>query len=203
MRIRLCMLLSLLLLICLLPAAAEDGEQVFDLSALEEDENYYSYGDDNGIDTVWRSQSMPWSGFCGEGSADLFLDYVELANEGAVALRLSVSVVLDDMLAADEMTLTVDGKQWRFAVHTVCNEYDQVFMEDYGVCLAGESLGLLDALSGNGLHTVSFTLTGERTVTGTVNVPGEEACALRNKWVFLGGPRQDLSRVEARWPLLR
>ncbi|MBR4710806.1 MAG: hypothetical protein IKP10_02160 [Clostridia bacterium] len=202
MKAWLCALLSVLFLLCLLSAAAEDGEPVFNLSALEADESLYCYPDDNGIDTVYRDQSMPWSGACDEGWADVFLDFVELANEDVVALRLSVSVTLDDMLTADRLTFELDGRQWRFAVITRVNEYDQVFMEDYGVCLAGDSLTLLDALAKGGGHTLGFVLEGERTLTGSVTVQGDKVRELRDRWISLGGGRQDMTKVAARWPLL-
>ena len=196
-------ILLALMMIPFAPAAAEDGEPLFDLESLESDPAIAWFEDANGVDIIYRSTDQPWVGACDDGSEALvFLDYAELANEDAVVLRLSVTLILEDMLTADTLTLSVDGKAWRFAVSAANNEYDQVFMEDYSVCLAGESLALLEALGQQGTKTLHFELSGDRTISGSAEIPGSRIREIYAHWVTLGGTRQDLTKVEKHWPLL-
>lgn len=195
-------LLVLTAVLFLVPALAEDGAIPFDLEALENDASLAVFEDANGVDIVYRDVSQPWIGQCDDGAEALvFLDYVELANEDAIALRLSVTLVLEDMLTADTLTLSVGGQQWRFAVRAAGSEYDQVFMEDYCVCLAGESLSILQALGQKSSQTLRFELSGNGTVSGSVEIPGQRIREIYAHWVSLGGTSQDLTKVEKRWPL--
>lgn len=104
------------------------------------------------------------------------------------------------MLFADEMQITVGKKTWRFIPSCQVNEYDMTYFEDYYVCLGQEGLAVMKALTqGKGSCTVK--LVGDQTLTGKVTVPAREVKALYELYRNAGGLTQDLSAVDARWPV--
>ncbi len=185
---------------CLLAfaACAEDWEG-FDLAALENDETITSFLDDNGIDTVYRSENQPFFGETDDGEVYGFLDYVELANGDLVVIRFTLAMNMEDELYADTMTLRFGDRAWTWSVTTRGSEYDSNYQEDYSVYLVGDGWELLEALAKAHGEKVSFTLLGYRTVIGTVTVDAAEAGRIRSNYVSLGGLQQDLTRLEERW----
>ncbi len=185
--------LALLAALCLLalPALAE-----VDTAVLDADTGLAAYPDDNGVDLIWRPLDQPFQGTAEEGTAVAFLDFAELANEGVVALRFVLTLQLDEALYADTLALRAGKKSWTFAVRPVTTEYDAVYQEDYTVPLGPAGLEMVQALAKNTGGTVSFTLEGGRTVSGTLAIPADRAAAVWKLYKAIGGPKQDLSVLE-------
>ena len=193
MKHTLCVLLMLALCACPM-ALAENGEGLFDVAALEEDETLFSFLDDNHIDTVYRPDGQPFYGDVSEGSVLAYLDYVELPNADVVALRLTIGIETFEELYGSELTLKAGDTELTFAVDPYINEYDMICQEDYTVYLTGDAAGLMDALlKGDG--TLAFTIRGDREITGTIAMDPEAIRAIWEKYVALGGPEQDFSKL--------
>ena len=193
MKHTLCVLLILAL--CTFPMAlAENGEGLFDVAALEEDETLFSFLDDNHIDTVYRPDGQPFYGDVSEGSVLAYIDYVELPNADVVALRLTIGFETYEALYGYELTLRAGDTELTFAADPYINDYDMIWQEDYTIYLTGDAAGLMEALaSGDG--NLAFTIRGEREITGTIAMDPEAIRAIWEKYVALGGPEQDFSKL--------
>ncbi len=188
-----CALLSLALLM-VSGSLAENGEGLFDITALDEDESLDCYIDDNRVDTVYRPVDQPFEGTASEGSVVAYLDYVELANPGVVVLRLTIGLEVYEELYGTELVLKAGDTEITLAADPIIAEYDMICQEDYTVYLLGETAALMDALM-NGDGELSFTIRGEREITGSLPIPAETVRAIWEKYVSLGGPEQDFSRL--------
>ena len=192
-----CILLTLALLLCMGAAFAE-----VDTRALEELPDMAVFPADNGVDLVVRPLNQPFFGTCDDGDISVcaYIDYLEHADSGLVFLRLTVATTADHEIWADELTIVVDREQYTFPVHSRVDEYDQIFMEDYTVCLTDLSLPLLKAMARSRKDTHAFTLTGSSTLTGTLTIPGDAAAALYDAYVDLKGNKQNLEMYREIWP---
>ncbi len=192
-RLLCCALILALLGLC--PALAEEG--VFDLGALYDDETLYVYLDDNRIDTVYRPMDQPYPGELSEGGLVTFLDYVDLAEAGAVVLRFALAVQTESLLNAGSVTLSCGGAVVQRELNPTCTEYDGVYMEDYYIPLSGEDFALIRALlAGDGV--LSVTLQSDRTITGTVRIPTDSLRTVWETYQACGGLTQDFSGLEGR-----
>ncbi len=194
MMIRRLIPLFLILVLCLTSAFAEDGSGLFDLDALDADESLDCFMAGNRIDMIYRPEGQPYFGTMSEGRVVAFVDYVSLANEGVVVLRLILATQLDDMLCAGTVTLTSGDVTVTASADPTTTEYDAIVQEEYCFWLTADLQPLAESMTENG--TLTFTLNGERTVTGTVEIPAEDFAPLWESWVRLGGPEQPLERLD-------
>lgn len=197
-------LLTLLLLL-FLPLTA-GGETVFDTERLLAVENLNIYVDDNGTDTVYRFPDAPLPAVCDGAEVEVFalLDFIELAQEGVTAPRLTLSCTSMSPLNAQALRLDFAGKRWRFPVLPATYEYDAVYYEDYGVCLGSQALPLLRAMARAGDAEIPFALEaeGEPCLTGVLTLTKEHPLASRYQ-LFLDcrGDKQPLDTLSRRWPV--
>ena len=191
-------LICLLLVCLLLPAASLAAVDNTVLTSVEGAQVWKL----NDLDVVVRTVTMPFT--CETDSEDwgltLFIDYVELAEQGVTAMRITASTEGWAMLFADELQLTVGKRTYSFIPSCKVSEYDMTYMEDYYVCLGDEGLALVKALS-QGKGTCTVRLIGDQQLTAKATVPAKEVKALYDLYKKAGGLTQDLSGVEARWPV--
>lgn len=194
--------LSLILLLCISPALAE-----FDLAGLKADPDWYTFTPYGTVDTVYRAVNQPYhgqvdEGFDGELSA--FVDYVTLVDAEATVLQLMICTVSWDMpFNAPEIRLTVGKTSYTLAVTHEESEYDGIYMEDYAACLVGEGLNLLKSIAQQKKDDpirVELLSEGNVVFSGQVIIPGEEAAAIYDRWIDLGGKQQSLKPLEELWP---
>ncbi len=198
--------LMALLLALFLSTGAAFSEATFDVSALKQDENLYSFTHPGTLDTVYRMVNQPYFGQVDEssdGSLVAYVDYVTLVDHDATLLRLMVSIEAFAPVGADEMRLTAGGKTYTFAVTYDQSEYDGLYMEDYAVCLTDASLPLLKAIAQQKKDDpipVELLYLGETVFSGLVVIPGEEAAELYDRFIDLGGKQQPLKKLDELWP---
>lgn len=197
------LLAFLMILLLLTPAALAE----FDLAALRADTELYALEIPGSVDVVYRPVNQPYLGQVDEGfDGELvaYVDYLALVDEDATVLRLMIaSVVYDAALNADQLRLTVQGKTYTFDVTHEESEYDGVYMEDYTTCLVGDGLAMLKTIAqqkkDDPIHVELLSL-GETMFSGLVIIPGEEAARLYDRWIDLGGKKQNLKLLEEVWP---
>lgn len=192
----------LALLLCIPSALAE-----FDTASLKTDPDLYVMEIPGTVNTAYRPVNQPYIGQVDEafdGELVAYVDYLTLVDENATLLRLTVSTVVFGMpLNAQEVRLTVGGKRYTIAVTHVEAEYDGLYMEDYSACLTDASLPLLKAIAQQKQDDpipVELLSLGEVVFSGLVVIPGEEAAALYDRFVDLGGKKQELKRLDEQWP---
>ena len=120
-----------------------------------------------------------------------------------MVLRLVVSIEAYDPICADQMRLTVGKKTYTFDVTYEQDEYDGLYMEDYAVCLTDASLPLMKTIAQQKKDepiAVEFLSLGETVFAGEVIIPGQEAAQLYDRFIDLGGKKQELKRLDATWP---
>ena len=194
--------MAALLLALLLPAAAlaeADG------MALRQTESCMVYTAANGVDTVIRPLDQPFMGetTLEDGELIAYLDYIDLPNEGAIFLRLTLSLMTPDMLSADTLRLTVGKTDYVFPVTAEVSEYDTIYYEDYALCLTEASLPLLDAIIRLKGAPVVVALEQEEAVlaAGEVVFPAEQVKAVLARYEEIGGLTQELGRFDTVWPV--
>ncbi|MBR5345973.1 MAG: hypothetical protein IK127_09145 [Clostridia bacterium] len=191
---RLLFVLMALVLLTFSCAFAENGEGLFQIEALDEDESIFSYIDDNHIDTVYRPDGQPFVGEANEGDVMAYLDYVELPNAGVVALRLSIGIVTNEELYGTELDLACGDTELTFAADPMITEYDMIWSEDYSVYLAGEAAALMEALIQNE-GQLDFVIRGDREISGSIRIAPDFLRAIWETYVELGGLEQDFSKL--------
>lgn len=201
MRKWLCMLLC-----CLLLPAAAFAESEFDDEALRNMENYTVFGEPLTPNTVFRPVNQPYQGQVDEpyeGWLVAYMDFVSMPDYGATLPRLLVSIETFEPIGADAMRLTVGGKTYTFAVTGERSEYDDVYMEDYAVCLSAASLPMMKVIAQQKKDQpiqVDFLVQEEVVFVGQVVLPGQEVADMYDAFIDLGGKRQDLKRFDEIWP---
>lgn len=199
------LLAMLLLLMTLLPLTAF-GETSFDMERLLAVEDLNVFVDDNGTDTVYRFPDPTLSAVCDDPDTEVFalLDLIDLAQEGLIAPRLTLSCTSFAPLNAQELCLDFAGKRWRFPVLPATYEYDAVYYEDYGICFSKDALPLLKAMARAGSAEIPFSLEteGEPCLTGVLTLPDDHPLAERYQ-LFLDcrGAKQPLDTLSRRWPV--
>lgn len=195
-----------LLLCCLLLPAAALAESEFDDEALRRMEDFTVYGEPGSPNTVFRPVNQPYQGQVDEpyeGWLVAYVDFVSLPDYGATLPRVMVSIETFEPVGADAMRLTVSGKKYTFAVTGSRSEYDDVYMEDYAVCLSAVSLPMMKAIAQQKKDQpiqVEFLVQEEVVFVGQVVLPGQEVAELYDTFIDLGGKRQDLKRFDEIWP---
>ncbi|MBE5768539.1 MAG: hypothetical protein E7333_03000 [Clostridiales bacterium] len=201
MRFLLKKFLLLLMMLCLFTGVS--CAEGFDLETLKADADWMMIPHDNGLDFVYRPVNQPFIGAVdGEGELIVYLDYVEDAQNGMVALRMLVSTALPEELCADTLALDVDGTVYTFDVMAVVSEYDRTYFEDYAVYFSPKSLPMLQQIARRKEDTpLAVTLTGAYVLTGQVILPGQEVADVFDLYVDLGGRQQGLSVYEDLYPV--
>ncbi len=197
------LLVFLLTLMLFVPAASAE----FDLSPLKSDPNMMSFPQQGTVNTVYRPMNQPFIGQPDEpfdGELVAYVDYITLVDEDMTLLRLTVSTVAyESPVNAEQLRLTVGGKHYTFPVSREVSEYDGLYMEDHSVCLTDTSLPLLKAIAQQKKDApipVTLLCEGETVFSGLVVIPGDEAAKLYDQFVNLGGKKQELKKLDQRWP---
>ena len=172
-------LLALLLLLCLPFAAAAEKDR----AALTEGLDCAIFLDANQIDTVIRPMQEPFFGTVdGEGEMIAFLDYVEIPDLNGTFMRLTLSLVTNEPVNAEELTLAFGKNSYVFDVWPFTSEYDTVYYEDYAVTFDDKTIAMLKALSKNKAE-ITYTLTGDSVRTGTLDIDADVVKELYNRFV--------------------
>ncbi len=193
------------LLLCLMMTTAL-AESAFDVEALRGTENMNIFTPYGSVDTVVRPLNQPYIGQVDapwDGGLIAYVDYITLVDADATLLRLVVSIEAFEPVTADQMRLTVGKKTYTFDVTYEQSEYDGLYMEDYAVCLTDASLPLMKAIAQQKTDApipVEFLSLGETVFAGMVIIPGQEAAQLYDRYIDLGGKKQELKRLDATWP---
>ena len=179
----------------------------FDLAPLKSDPDLSVFTQPGTVNTVYRPLNQPFIGQVDEafeGEMVVYADYISLVDEGVTLLRLMVSTVAYDLpLNADQLRMTVGGKRYTITVHHEESEYDGLYMEDYSACLTDASLPLLKAIAqqkNDAPIPVELLSLGDVVFSGLVVIPGEEAAGLYDRFIDLGGKKQELRKLDALWP---
>ena len=196
-------LACLLAMFLAVPAALAE----FDIAALKADPDLMIFTHPGTVNTVYRLPNQPYIGQVDEafeGELVAYVDYLTLADEGVTLLRLMISTVVYDMpINADQLRLTVGGKSYTLTVPHEESEYDGLYMEDYTACLTDASLPLLKAIAQQKTDApipVELLSLDEVVFSGLVVIPGEEAAGLYDRFIDLGGKKQELKKLDAIWP---
>lgn len=196
------LILLLTLMLITVPALAE-----MDLAPLKEDPDWYSYPVPGSVNTVYRTVKPPFLGQTDEafdGELVAYVDYITLVDAGVTVPRLMLCTVVWDLpLNAQEVRLTVGKTRYTLAATHTESEYDGVYMEDYASCLVGDGLELLKAIArqkNDEPIPVELLCEGHAVFSGQVIIPGEEAAAIYDRWIDLGGKQQSLKPLEELWP---
>lgn len=179
----------------------------FDLAPLKSDPDLSVFTQPGTVNTVYRPVNQPFIGQVDEafeGEMVVYADYISLVDEGVTLLRLMVSTVAYDLpLNADQLRMTVGGKRYTITVHHEESEYDGLYMEDFSACLTDASLPLLKAIAqqkNDAPIPVELLSLGDVVFSGLVVIPGEEAAGLYDRFIDLGGKKQELRKLDALWP---
>lgn len=179
----------------------------FNTDALKTDTELYAFTQFGTVNTVYRAVNQPYIGQADEafeGGLVAYVDFVTMPDLEVTLLRLMISTeVFDDPLGAEEVRLTVGGKQYTLPVSREESEYDGLFMEDFTVCLVGEGLNMLKAVAQQKQDDpipVELLSLGDVVFSGLVIIPGAEAAQLHDRFVDLGGKTQSLSKLEETFP---
>lgn len=196
-------LLALLLILFLAsPALAE-----MDLTPLKTDPDWYAFPQGGTLNTVYRAVNQPYIGQVDgafDGDLVAYVDFITLVDRDVTLLRLMASTEMFGLpLGADQLRLTVAGKRYAFSVSREESEYDGLYMEDYTTCLVGEGLTMLKAIAQQKKdHPITVELLAEGSVvfTGQVIIPGAEAAAIYDRFIDMGGKKQNIKSLEEQFP---
>lgn len=196
------LLVLLLILFLASPALAE-----MDLTPLKTDPDWYAFPQGATLNTVYRAVNQPYIGQVDDafdGDLVAYVDFITLVDRDVTLLRLMASTEMFGLpLGADQLRLTVAGKRYAFSVSREESEYDGLYMEDYTTCLVGEGLTMLKAIAQQKKdHPIAVELLAEGSVvfTGQVIIPGEEAAAIYDRFIDMGGKKQSLKALEEQFP---
>ncbi len=196
-------LLALLLILFLASTALAE----MDLTPLKTDPDWYAFPQGATLNTVYRAVNQPYIGQVDDafdGDLVAYVDFITLVDRDVTLLRLMASTEMFGLpLGADQLRLTVAGKRYAFSVSREESEYDGLYMEDYTTCLAGEGLTMLKAIAQQKKdHPIAVELLAEGSVvfTGQVIIPGEEAAAIYDRFIDMGGKKQSLKTLEEQFP---
>lgn len=197
--------IAALLLCLLLFASAALAE--FDTDSLKADPDLMIFTHPGTVNTVYRLPNQPYFGQADDafdGELLAYVDYVTLLDENLTLLRLMVSTVVYDLpLNADQLRFTVGGKSYTLTVERERTEYDGLYMEDHTTYLTDASLPLLKAIAQQKTDApipVELLSLGEAVFSGLVVIPGEEAADLYDRFIDLGGKKQELKKLDEVWP---
>lgn len=191
-------LLLLLLTVC--PSLAE-----VDNAMLENAPGMQVFVAPNGVDLIIRPEGQPYMGHTDQDDVAVcaYLDLAELPDEHATVVRLTICLESEELINANELRITEDGKTYAFdlANGRSVSEYDLMYYEDYALCLTDQSLPLLKAIARAKSDAHTFIITGDRTVTLTIDLSGDDAARLYDLYVNAGGDKQSLELLRDLWPV--
>lgn len=194
-------LISMLVFLALLlgTAAAE-----FDQAGLEAMTGCQVYMDVNGVDTIVRPMDQPWQGETELEDSELlvYLDFIQMPNEDATFLRLTLALKSCEYLAANEMTISVGGTDYVFDVFPQVWEYDMTYFEDYITCMTDESLPMIKAMARSKTDTFAIKLAGEKEVGGSITLNLDRVAELYDAYINFGGAQQNLELCRELWPVM-
>lgn len=197
------LLACLLALLLMIPAAMAE----FDTEPLRSDGNMSVFTHPGTFNTVYRPMNQPFIGQVNtayEGELVTYVDYITLVDQSVTLLRVMVSTVAYDLpLNAEQLRMTVGGKCYTLTVNHEESEYDGLYMEDFSACLTDTSLPLLKAIAQQKKDApipVELLALGEVVFAGEVIIPGEQAAQLYDRFVNLGGKKQELKWLDEQWP---
>lgn len=173
-------ILAVLLILCLPLAACAEKDR----AALTQGLDCAVYLDVNQIDTVIRPLNQPFFGTVdAEGEMVAFIDYVEIPDQSATFMRLTLSLVTNEPLDAQELTVAFGKQSYTFDVFPQTSEYDTVYYEDYCVLFNDDTLPMLKALGKNKAE-ITYVLTGDgATRSGTLDIPAEAVKDLYDRFM--------------------
>lgn len=195
--------LALFLTVLMMTSAAV-ADFTFDIAELERTPDCMVYPEENSADIIVRPTNQP---FIGEldveyGELIAYLDFIEKVDEEVVLLRLVISTALDEMFSADTLTIAVGKKSYSFDVYPVTSEYDRTYYEDYVVCFGKEGLKFVKAIAQTKKDDpLEITLEGADSITGRVIIPGDTAAYMYDRFVDLGGKKQELEYFDEIWTM--
>lgn len=180
-------------------AAAE-----FNQAGLEKMDNCQVYTDMNGVDTIVRPMDQPYAGETDLEDSELlvYLDFIEMPNENATFLRLTLALKSCEYLAANEMTITVGNTDYVFDVFPQVWEYDMNYFEDYITCMTDESLPMIKAMARSKTDTFAISLAGKKTVCGSITLDLDRVAELYDAYIDFGGTTQGLDFYRELWPVM-
>lgn len=198
MKRMLCLLAGLLLLWG--SAMAEE----FDQPALEALEGYEVTMDAWQVNTIVRPEGQPYEGTMDASDAELltFLDFIQMPDEDATFLRLTLCLTSYEFIGAGELTVTVNGTDYIFNVFPEVSEYDAVYFEDYSVCMTAESLPMIKAMARSRSDTFAIRLAGAEEYTGAITLPLDTVAEMYDTYIDLGGAKQNLEICRDLWPVM-
>lgn len=192
-----CLLAALLLCV---PALAEE----FDQAALEQMDTYDVMMDFQQVNTIVRPQDQPYAGTMDMEDAEVavFLDFIRMPDEDTTFIRLMVCLTSYEFIGANELTITVGGKDYVFEVFPEIAEYDLTYFEDYTVCMTDESLPMIKAMARSRSDTFPIRLAGAESYTGTITLPLDTVAEMYDTYIDLGGAQQNLASCRDLWPVM-
>ena len=155
---------------------------------------------------------LGWFSICGAsydyGDMDFF-SFETRAGKQLIWMGCSivlgfVLLMLEDMLRADTVAITVAGKRYAFSVTAEVFEYDGIYQEDYAICLTDAGLSFLKALAQQKKDDpipVEFLVEDEVRLSGVVVIPGDDAAKIYDLYIDLGGKTQELKSIDDLWPV--
>lgn len=196
-------ILAFLMLLLMIPAALAE----IDLSMVKEDPDWYAFPVPGSVNTVWRAANQPYIGQVDEGFEGeivTYVDYITLVDAEVTVPRLMLCTVSWDLpLNAQEVRLTVGKTRYTLTATHTESEYDGVYMEDYESCLIGDGLSLLKAIAQQKTDApipVELLCDGSAVFSGLVVIPGDEAAQIYDRYIDMGGKKQNTKALEALWP---
>lgn len=150
--------------------------------------------DANGVDTVIRPDNQPYIAACDDSHELIaYVDFVEMPNQNGTFLRLTFSLISDEMTDIDTLRIDSASDSWIFDTTHAIDEYDDTYYEDFSVVLGEDGMDMMKALTKKDL-SLAVTLEGETDyVTATITFPSEDMKALYDRFVNAGGMEQNLS----------
>ena len=155
------------------------------------------------LDTLVCPLNQPFEGEMEDAWLEVSVDFVEKIELDMTLIRVAVGIEVFDNVYADAIAFTVGGKRYAFSAQADVFEYDGVYQEDYYICLTDASLDFLKALAQQKKDDpirVELLSEGNVVFSGQVIIPGEEAAAIYDRWIDLGGKQQSLKPLEELWP---
>lgn len=190
------MIAILLALVLTVPAALAHD---VDIAILTEGIEHYCLPDDNKVDTIYRPIGQQWHAENDTGEGRFFLDYLEIPNEDAVLLRITVAMEMVDYCSLPELILEIGGNRWVFGCELRINEYDGYYYEDFYICLTDESLPVLrDMISAGG--AVQVRVDTETPFVLDFTIDPAFIADMHDRYVNAGGTRQNLTQFQQLWP---
>ena len=178
--------------------------EAFDQEGLEQLEGCTVSMDLLEVNTIVRPDDQPWTGECAlpDSWLDVYLDFIRMPDEEATFMRLTLSVTSFEYVAAEKVSILVNGKEYVFTVEEEVSEYDGMYFEDFTACMTDESLPMIKAMARSKTDVFPVTLSGGLEVQGSITLPLDRVAELYDAYIRLGGAKQDLEQFRQLWPVV-